>query len=438
MRLLGYDLQFNDSPALQTRSGGSTVSDMTNPQEWFIRALSGMAQSATGITVTPLRALGVACVFACVRVLTETIATLPLEVRQRKGRRRKVVDNHLLSNVLRLKPNDEMTKVDCFKAIGCNLFMQGAGFAEILINSSGEPNGVYPVETGRVDFWRNPRTKQLEYRVMDTMSRVTPKLKPSEILHFKGMTFNGVNTLNTTASVRECIALALAMQDNAAKFFGNGSRPNGVLKHPLQLSKEAQNRLRDEFEENSAGQNLYRLMVLEEGLEYVATRSENKDSQFNESRDAQNLEICRIYGVPPHKVGIQNSQPRANIEEENIAFVMDRIRPVCVTLEQEMDYKLFNEREQAQGLCTYFDLDALMRGNMKARYEAYGAGRQWGILTANDCRTNEDLDSIDGGDVLLQPLNMADASKATEIQMKNKQQPDSEGGSGGKPNSGAK
>lgn len=430
MRLLGHDIQFSLAPSFARRSD-SLSSDLKDPTEWLIRSISGMAQSATGITVTPLKALGVACVYGCVRVLADTISTLPLEVRQRKGRRRTVLTDHPLTRVLGKKPNGEMTSSDWRAAVQSNLSLNSAGYSEIIRSVAGRAVGAYPIEANRMDFYREPRSKQLRYHVYDTGQ----KLEPQDVLHLKGVTLNGLVGLNTTACVRECIALALAMQDNAAKFFGNGSRPNGVLKHPMSLSPDAQKRLKDQFEEQAGGKNLYRLLLLEEGLEYVATRSENRDSQFIESKDAQNLEICRVFGVPPHKVGIVGSQPRANIEEENIGFVTDVIRPICFKWEQELDTKMFTLNEQNDGICAYFDLDSLLRGNRKARYDTYAIGRQWGLLTANDCREEEDLDEVEGGDVLLQPTNMVDATKATEYLMKSKTAPSqSEGGTGGKPN----
>jgi HK97 family phage portal protein len=438
MRLLGLDLEFRNSHSSLVTRGSLADSDLTNPQEWLLNAL-GASASATGITVTPLKALGVACVFACVRVLCDTISTLPLEVHQRQGRKRRAATDHPLWNAFTLEPNEEMTTADWRWAVQSQICLspKAAGFSEILRNGDGDVSGFYPVESNRVDFDRNPLSRKLRYRVTreDNNPLGSVVLRPRDMVHIKGNTFNGLTGLGTVSAARECIALAMALQDNAAKFFGNGSRPGGVLKHPASLSTPAQDRLKNQFESQVGGKNLYRMLVLEEGLEYIATRSENRDSQFIEAKDAQNLEICRLWGVPPHKVGIQNSQPRANIEEENIAFVMDRIRPECVKHELELTRKAFTLEERDQGYCAYFDLDALMRGNSKVRYETYSIGRQWGILTANDCRARENLDDVEGGDILLQPINMIDSSKATEYLMSaNKEPEQSEGGLGGKPN----
>ncbi len=437
MRLFGTEIQFSVGTAATSRRSASAQSDLKNPTEWLVNSLIGMAQSATGIHVTPLKALGVATVFGCVRVLADAVSSLPLEVRQRKGRKRRVATEHPLFNVLGLRPNEDMTSRDMRFAVQANLSLYGRGFAEVM-KLDGLPAGLYPIESSRVDLQLQPDNRRPQFRLLD---KPGVRLEASDLIYLRGMTFSGVAALNTTSLARDCIALAIAMQDNASKFFGNGSRPNGVLKHPMSLSEGAQDRLKAQFEENASGQNLYRLLLLEEGLEYVATRSENKDSQFLESKDAQNLEICRIFGVPPHKLGILNSQPRANIEEENIGFVMDRIRPISVGWEQELTVKLFSQAELDAGYYAHIDLDAMLRGNMTARYTAYGIGRQWGWLSANDVRDKEGEDDIEGGDTYLQPTNMVDASKATEIQMKQSEKgaaaPQSEGGVGGKPNNAA-
>ena len=221
--------------------------------------------------------------------------------------------------------------------------------------------------------------------------------------------------IDLLGSVRECIALAIALQDNAAKFFGNGSRPGGVLEHPASLSEAAQERLRNQIESQTGGRNLYRMLVLEEGLKYVAQRSENKDSQFDESRQAQDLNICRVFGVPPHKIGIMSGQPRANVEQDNLSFISETIRPICIRWQQTLNAKLLSAEERDQGFYIEFDLDALADSDLKSRFDSYAVARQWGWLSVNDIREREGLPSIEGGDVYLQPLNMVDAEEASDI-----------------------
>lgn len=262
-----------------------------------------------------------------------------------------------------------------------------------------------------VDVYRNSTTKKIQYRFLESGAVLAAK----DVVHIRSNTFNGLLGIDLLGSVRECIALAIALQDNAAKFFGNGSRPGGVLEHPASLSEAAQERLRNQIESQTGGRNLYRMLVLEEGLKYVAQRSENKDSQFDESRQAQDLNICRVFGVPPHKIGIMSGQPRANVEQDNLSFISETIRPICIRWQQTLNAKLLSAEERDQGFYIEFDLDALADSDLKSRFDSYAVARQWGWLSVNDIREREGLPSIEGGDVYLQPLNMVDAEEASDI-----------------------
>lgn len=395
---------------LETRST-EVVSDLKDPSAWLMQSLIGAAQNATGISVTPLRAMGVASVFACVRVLSDTIGTLPLDIKQKVGRSSRLALGHRLYPVLHDMPNEEMTSTDVRSAMQANLSLRSNCYAEVLRDLDGDPVGLYPVEAHKVDVYRNSQTKKLQYRLMESGATLSAK----DVVHIRANTFNGILGIDVLTSVRECIALAIALQDNAAKFFGNGSRPGGVLEHPASLSTEAQERLRNQIEAQTGGKNLYRMLVLEEGLKYVAQRSENKDSQFDESRQAQDLNICRVFGVPPHKIGINSGQPRANVEQDNLSFISETIRPICIRWEQTLNAKLLSPEERDQGFYIEFDLDAILRGDLKSRFDAYAVARQWGWMSANDIREKEGMIPIEGGDVYLQPLNMADAKEASQI-----------------------
>lgn len=389
---------------------------------WLIRSLAGFAQSSTGITITPLRAMGVATVLGCWRITAETIASLPLEVRMMNANENRPAPEHRLYDRLRLRPNAEMSSMDARAAMQVNLSSTSTAYAEVLRDLDRDAIGFYPIETARMDQRRDPKTKKLYYRLIDTGAR----FELEDILHLKSNSFNGVTGINVTSAARECIALALALQDNAARFFGNGSRPSGVLEHPASLSAEAQKRLKEQIESSTGRDGAYNLLLLEEGLKFAKERSENTDSQFVESRDRQDLDICRVYGVPPHKLGISvGARTGGSVEEDNLSFVSDRIRPLCEQYEQEYEWKLLTGDERDQGYRIRHDLDALLRGNRQARYASYAIGRQWTILTQNNCRIAEGLPPLPDGNVTLQPINMIDSTKATEYLMAQKKPDDS-------------
>jgi HK97 family phage portal protein len=339
-----------------------------------------------------------------VRVLANTLSSLPLEVIRQEGSGAGVpARDHPVSYLLTTAPNPYMTMGQVIGAAEVWMALSGKAFIEVVRDVDLDPVGLYPVPNGRM------AVTVADGAVSYTLDNAP--ISRSRVLHFRGLSFDGISTIHTTAKVREAIALALALQENAAMFFGNGSRNSAVLEHPGQLSEAAQERLKKAIESQSTGKNAYRTVILEEGMKLNFNRSENKDSQFIESRDRQDLEICRVFGVPPHKVGIMSGQPRANVEQDNISFVTDTIRPICVAFEQEMNRVLFTPEEIAAGYTVRFNLDELLRGDMPSRYNAYAVGRQWGWLSANDIRGRERMPSIEGGDKYLTPLNMVDASK---------------------------
>lgn len=385
---------------IETRAADS---DLKSPSDWLINALLGQVQSKTGIIVTPMKLMGIATVFACLRIHMETMASMPCILQKGDGKDGYIeARDHRLYHVMRRAPNNEMTAYDFIAAMQGNLAGRQNAYAEILRDIDGDPIGLYPTDPSYWSVYRDSRTYKLVYEFQNG-----ERFSSKDIFHLRGVTRIGLIGADLSSTLQEVFALALALQENAASFFGNGSRPGAILEHPAVMSEPAQERLKKQIVEQTSGANANSLLMLEEGLKFAKSRSENKDSQFQEAREYQDLQICRIYRVPPHKVGIMSGQPRANIEEENLAFVADVARPQCVNWEQQLDMKLLTIEEAEQGFGFHFDMEALLRGNISARYEAYAAGRQWGWLSVNNVRKKEGLNPVGPeGDILLQPANM--------------------------------
>ena len=376
------------------------TSSLDFPENWLLQAVLGRIASSTGLTVTPLRMMGIATTFACIRVLSKTMASLPLQLFKGDGQGGRILAmDHPLYSICHDAPNQEMTAFTFLSTMEGHLSLRQNAYAEILRDVDGDPVGLYPMDPNEVRLTRV--LGKLVYTYIPNSSKFTTH----DVLHLVGYSRNALVGIDHSYNLQEVFALAIALQDNAAKFFGNGSRPVGVLEHPASLSAEAQMRLRDQLEQSTSGKNAYRMMVLEEGLKYQATRSENKDSQFQEAREYQDLQICRVFGVPPHKAGITHSQPRANVEEENLSFVADVIRPECVLWESALNMKLLNEEERGQGYHFEFQMDALLCGALPTRYAAYAVGRTGGWLSVNDVRRMERMNPVKDGDGRMQPLN---------------------------------
>lgn len=375
--------------------------------QWINSLLFG-AGSAAGIAVTPAKAMGVATVYACVSVLARSVASLPLHVYERMpdGSRELAVD-HPLYDLLHSSPNDDMTSLDCRMAMQANLSLRQNAYAVIgRARGSDRVIDITPVENHEVEPMRDRATGQLFYKVKGDA------LFANEVLHLKGLSFNGLVAPDMIGEVRDVLGLALALDRNAASFFKNGSFPGGFLSHPGKLSKEAAERMRVSFEDQTGGANSYRLKVLEEGLQYIQGRMANKDAQMDESRERQAKEIARIFGVQGHKVGIVDNQPRANVEQDNISFVVDTLRPLLINWEQAMNAKLLS-RAHRRRFYVEFNIAGLLRGDAKARFETYDIGIRNGIFNPNECRRMENMNPRDGGDAFLQPMNMTTNAQPT-------------------------
>jgi HK97 family phage portal protein len=391
-----------------TRGGGQNVetrSDLAaSIEERLVDAILGRL-STSGVRVTPLKAMGVATVFSCVNVIAKTVATLPLKVYRRRGDSREEAYDHPAYDLLHNAPNDDMTSYDFRMAVTSSLVLRGTGYAQVRRDQTGGLFDLTPVDYDRVKLEVGPQDS-IVYRV-DGINRPVSK---EEMLHLKGYTRNGFIAEDSVNLLSDVIGLAIALDQSASAFFRNGQVSSAVLEHPSQLSDKAYTRLKEEFKDRYSGvANHHKTPILEEGMTLKTNRANNTDSQFDETRIRQAHSICGLYGVPPHKVGLVNNQPRANVEEENSMFTADTIRPICVIWEQVLNQRLFSPQERRE-LYVEYDLSGMLRGNLESRYKAYAIGRQWGLLSANDCRRKENLNSIgEKNDVYLTPLNMIPA-----------------------------
>lgn len=367
--------------------------------QWINHLLFG-AESDSGVSVNAKTAMGVSVVYSCIDLLARAVASLPLHIYYTEADGSRTIDRtHYLYDLLHSAPSEEMTSSDFRRAMQANLSLRSDAYAQIVRNVDGRVLELLPLQTDDVEPVRQ-HDGRLYYKIRGEL------LTASEVLHLKGTNFNGICSPDMLHTVRNVIGLAVALDRNAASFFKNSSQPGGFLRHPGKLSPEAAASLAQQFSQGTSGANAHRLKLLQEGLEYVSSRTDNRESQFDESRDRQGREIARLYGIPGHKVGIVDSMPRANVEQENLSFVIDTLRPLLVTWEQAMNQKLLTPSER-RFYNIEFNLSGLLRGDLKSRYEAYGIGRDKGFLNVNEIRRMENLNPIGPeGDTYLQPLNM--------------------------------
>ncbi len=385
-------------------------SSLSSPSDDFVNAIFG-GTSLSGTRVSESTALGVATVFACVSLLSRVMATLPLKLYEQNGKRRTEAVNHPVYDLLSTRPNPEQTAADVRGALMSNLALRGNAYAYIVRDRAERPRELWPLHSSQVEPYRD-RNQLLRYRILGRHwadNTTTLKDVPFfNMLHLRGMTMEGQCGLGPMLQARECIGLAIALEDNAAKFFGNGSRPGLILESqsPMGITEKQRQSILDQIKADYGGtENAYKTMVLD-GLKMVTARATNEQSQFDESRNRQAVEVCKLFNVPPHKVGILDNATFSNIEQQQIQFTVDVIGPLCVQWEQALAGSLLTDIERRKFFLKH-NLNALQRGDFKTRVDGYAIMIQNGIMSPNEARAYEEMDPRDGGDEFLTPLNMS-------------------------------
>jgi HK97 family phage portal protein len=406
---------------LESRSGivkdAETRSILENPnvpidQNTLVGLLSG-GPTSSGISVNEVSSLSSSCVYACVQVIAQEIASLPLYVYRNLDRGREKAGDHPLFNLFRYSPNPEMSSYQFRYMLQEHLLLWGNAFAEIQRNGRGVPIALWPLMPDRT----------AAFRVSDGSIKIktrTPHgdviFEKDQILHIKNfLAPDGLNGLSTIQKHRQAIGLALALEEFGAGYFGKGLNPGGFVKLDKTLKKEERQAFRESVEAALGGiRNAHRLGVLEYGMDFVPSAIKPNDSQFIESRKYQAIDIARIFRIPPHKVGITEASNKATVEQAALEIYSDTLRPHIENWEQELTLSLLSPAERDSYTISFF-MDNILRGDSEARHKNYAAGRQWGYYSINDVREMEGLNPIDGGDGYQLPLNMVDALGGKEL-----------------------
>lgn len=356
-----------------------------------------------GKPVTALRAMQLSTVFTCVRVLSESMGMLPCRLYKKTGKLKLPAEDHKLHDLLYVAPNDYMTAQEFWELLMVCLCLRG-NFYAYKIYVFGEISELLPLDPTSVtpklnDDWT------VEYHVT-FKNGGTKILSQDEIWHVRLFTLDGLNGLNPIAYARKSIGLGLDTEEHGSNLFKNGAVTSGVLETDESLTDVAFKRLKDEFEENHTGlANTYKPIILEQGLKWKPTALNLEDSQFLETRQYQSNEICGLFRVPPHLAANMDKMTLNNIEHMGMSFVNYSLVPYMTRIESRVKVGLLSAVDRKTHFAK-FNAGALLRGDLKTRYESYGKGIQWGYLSPNDCRELEDMNPREGGDIYLTPMNM--------------------------------
>ena len=362
-------------------------------------------ETGSGVEVTEATSLQVATVFACIRVLSEDVAKLPLILYQRLDRGKRRMDAHPIYRLLHDAPNPEMTPFTFKSTIIASKLRTGNGYAEIQRNAAEVPAALWPLDSSRVRPMREEGTRALVYEVRDE-NGVNRTLQQRDVFHLPGLGGDGICGWSVVRMARETIGSAIARERFSGKFFANNAQGGGFLEHPGALTDKAYDRLQESIKERWQGtENAFKPKILEEGMKWHDSTLPAEDAQFLEMSQFTVEEICRWFRVPPHKAQHLLRATFNNIEHLSLEYVTDSLMSHLVGLEQECNRKLIS-LERSRELFAEHLLNALLRGDMAGRATFYGALFNIGALAPNDILELENMNPVEDGDTHYRPLNM--------------------------------
>lgn len=366
-------------------------------------------RTTSGKPVNERTAMQTTAVYACVRILAEAVASLPLHVYEyQDDGGKKLVHDHPLYYLLHDEPNPEMTSFVFRETLMSHLLIWGNAYAQIIRDGAGRVLGLYPLLPDKMEVQRD--VKGNIYYVYSRNSDENPtfkeygniKLKAEDVLHIPGLGFDGLIGYSPIAMAKNAVGMTLACEEYGASFFANGANPGGVLEHPGVLKDPS--KVRESWNSVYRGvNNAHKIAVLEEGMKYQQIGIPPEEAQFLETRKFQINEIARLYRIPPHMVGDLDKSSFSNIEQQSLEFVKYTLDPWVIRWEQSLQRSLLLPGEKGK----YFiklNVDGLLRGDYQSRMNGYAVGRQNGWFSANDIREMENMNPIldeEGGNLYL-------------------------------------
>lgn len=392
----------------------ASTSDRSPWGDFFFEPVS--VRSVSGMRVSADSAMRLAAVYACVRILSETMASLPLVVyRARADGGKDRVTDHWLYRLLGKRPNRYQNPFEWREMLQGHLALRGNAFCQILANGRGEITELIPIHPDRVRM-ELLTEGDYRYRIQNQAGHelVLPR---GEVWHLRGLSSDGLLGLSPIELSRESLGMALAAQDYGARFFNNDAKPTGGwIEFPGNFKDaEAKRVFRESYQAAQSGANRGKVLVLENGMKFHEVGVTNKDAQFLELRKFQITDIARLFRVPPHMIADLDRATFSNIEQQSLEFVMHTMTPWAERWEASIEADLMLDGDELE---IEFDFANLMRGDAASRSAYYQSGIQNGWLTRNEARIAENLNPISGLDQPLRPLNMVeeDAAEALESQ----------------------
>lgn len=371
--------------------------------------------------------------FTCMRIMTDTVSKLPCKLYQDKEDGIHKITDHPLATILKLRPNPYMSASDFWK---CVEFQRNHYGNAIVIpefdKRTGKLIGLYPVDFPKVQIWIDDRgifgIKDAVWYVIRDKSNLEYKLYNEELLHFKGLTSDGLVGMSIQDYLVELIENGQSSQQYINTYFKNGLFAKGVVQYSSSLDESAEKRMVERFKRMASGiKNAGSILPMPLGFQFVPLNTTMADAQFFEISGLTIRQIAAAFGVKMHHLNDLERSTHNNIEQQQKSFYIDTLQSILTMYEQELTFKLLIYRELSQGYFIRFNVDSILRADIKTRYEAYRIGIQSGFKTPNECRRMEEDPPKEGGDDLVCNGNMQKMTQIGAFYKNNTQNTNEEG-----------
>ena len=373
---------------------------------WFWDWL-GVSNTSSGVEVSNDTAISFTAVWAAIKLLSESVAGLPVQVFRQDGDKKELDRSHSTYNLLHSEPNPLMSSFSFHQSMMFDVLINGNAYAHIHRDGSENAKWLEIINPNKVKVEVNRRKW---YKIEGIVGKIADR----NMIHIVGLSDNGIIGKSPIKVCQEAIGLGIAAEKFGAKFFGNGANMTGVLEAPFAMTPDQRKNLSNSWDNKNAGiEKSGGTAILEGGLKYQRIGIPPDQAQFIATRKFQVNEIARIFNVPPHLIADLERSTNNNIEHQGIEFVTYSLLPWIRRFEQEYNRKLFKETDKPNYFAE-FNLSGLLRGDATARAEFYV--KLWGIgaLNDNEIRGLENKNPYEGGDKYFVPMNMTTVDKIGE------------------------
>ncbi len=398
---------------LSTKTESRSATTFNSNFSWLIG--SG---TSSGVTVNKNTIVGDSAVWAALRILSNSVASLPWEVYQDNGTTRERFQSHPVDYLINKEPNQLSTSYSFRQSMVWKMFLYGDAYVRIHRDrSTAAPFKLELLDSNKVELFENADGTYYYIIKGKGINGTLPNAQAvplSDMVHLKPISMNGVTGIDIIKTHQENFGLSLAATKFGAKYYANGAHVSGVLESDMDFTEEGAARLRSLFKSKYGGiDNVGEMPVLEQGVKFKKIGADPSEALLIDARKFQVEEVARIFGIPAHMLSAMDKATFNNIEVMSLDFVKNTLRPLCVMIEQEFNRKLFTEREKRSGtLYTRFNLDGLMRGATKDRFDAYAIAIQNKIMSSNEIRNLENLNPRDGGEKFENPMIQVEENKS--------------------------